>query len=176
MDGHKKIKGRKRHLLVDTDGSVLKVVVHAANVNDTTGGRLVMDAVRNQFPTLRILWVDQGYRGPYWQWLRLDRHLVVEVIAQRPRATRRNHQHRAAGDPPQLWQFPPAARRWVVERTFAWLNRYRRFSKDYEYLPAMSEALIYAAMSQRMVRRLARAGVPASERGRRLRQLCFPFV
>jgi hypothetical protein len=67
-------------------------------------------------------------------------------------------------------------RRWVVERTFAWIGRYRRFSKDYEYLPTMSEALMYAAMSHRMVRRLARDGVPAREGGRRLRQVCFPFV
>jgi hypothetical protein len=64
----------------------------------------------------------------------------------------------------------------VVERTFAWIGRYRRFSKDYEYLPATSETLIYAAMSHRMVRRLARGGAPARERGRRLQQLRIPCV
>jgi hypothetical protein len=69
-----------------------------------------------------------------------------------------------------------AKHRWVVERTFAWLGRYRRFSKDYEYLPTMSEALIYAAMSHRMLRRLARHGQPVVEIGRRPRQLPLPFT
>ncbi len=154
---------------------MLKIVVHAANVNDSKGGQLVMEAVRDSFPRLRKLWVDSGYQGKYWRWLRLDRGLDVDLVQRRsPQAWRLDpaiHTRVTAG--PWMRSFP---RRWVVERTFAWIGRYRRFSKDYEYLPTMSEALMYAAMSHRMVRRLARDGVPAREGGRRLRQVCFPFV
>ncbi len=151
-------------------------MVHAANINDSKGGRFVMDAAHAQFPNLRMLWVDQGYRGPYWKWLQLDRQLVVEVIAQRYRAYVQAHARDVPESPPARWRFPPAPRRWVVERTFAWLGRYRRFSKDYEYLPATSEAYIYAAMSHRMVRRLARGGQAAWEQRRRQRQLPLPLA
>ncbi len=161
---------------MDTDGLVLKVIVHAANINDSKGGRFVMDAARTQFPKLRMVWVDHGYRGPYWKWLQLDRQVVVEVIPQRSRTHRRDQEHRTAGDPLRLWRFPPAPRRWVVERTFAWLGRYRRFSKDDAYLPTTSEARIYAAMSHRMVRRIARGGQATWERRGQLRQLALPFA
>ncbi len=123
-----------------------------------------------------MLWVDQGYRGPYWKWLHLDRQLVVEVIAQRYRTYVQAHPRDSTHNPLALWGFPPAPRRWVVERTFAWLGRYRRFSKDYEYLPATSEAFIYAAMSHRMVRRLARGGQAATEQRGQPRQLALPFM
>jgi putative transposase len=79
-DGHKQVTGRERHLLVDTNGFVLKVVVHAANIHNSQGGRLVMDIVRDEYVDLRKLWVDQGYRGVYWTWLPLDRGLAVEVM------------------------------------------------------------------------------------------------
>ncbi len=169
------MRGRKRHLLVDTEGCILNVVVHAANINDSTGGQQVMEAVRDTFPQLRKLWVDTGYQGKYWRWLRLDRGLNVDLVPRRrPQAWRLDpaiHTRVTAG--PWMRSFP---RRWVVERTFAWIGRYRRFSKDYEYLPATSEALIYAAMSHRMVRRLARGGQAAWEQGRCLHQLALPVT
>jgi putative transposase len=169
------VTGRKRHLLVDTTGLILKVVVHAANLSDTKGGRLVIDSVREQFASLRKLWVDKAYQGWYWHWLKIDRDLDVAVLPKGPykgnQAEKQEGSLRRAMSPGSK----VAKRRWVVERTFAWLGRYRRFSKDYEYLPTMSEALIYAAMSHRMVRRLARAGQPAVEIGRRPRQLTLPF-
>jgi putative transposase len=136
---------------------------------------MVMDAVRDQYRSLRMLWVDTGYQGMYWKWLHLDRGLTVDIVPRRPRRAWRL-------DPtihPPLTAVPwrgPSPRRWVVERTFAWIGRYRRFSNDYEYLPATSEALIYAAMSHRMVRRLARGGQAACERRGRLRQLPLPVV
>ncbi len=164
--------GRKRHLLVDTGGLILKVLVHAANINDGKGGRLVMDSVREQFATLRKLWVDKGYQGWYWHWLKLDRDLDVAIVSRGPY---KKHREEPRQSPPK-GGYKVAKRRWVVERTFSWLGRYRRFSKDYEYLPTMSEALILAAMSHRMLRRLARSGQPAVEIGRRPRQLPLPFT
>lgn len=133
-----------------------------------------MEAIRGQFPNLRKLWVDKGYRGLYWMWLRLDRNLMVEVVQQDHTPRRPDHGGRT--DPAAMWRFHPAPRRWVVERTFAWFGRSRRLSKDYEYLPETSEALIYAAMSHRMVRRLARGGHPIRERRGQPWQLPLPLA
>ncbi len=109
----------------------MKVVVHAANINDSKGGRFVMDAAQTQFPNLRMLWVDQGYRGSYWKWLQLDRQVVVEIIAQRYRAYIQAHTRDVTANPLARWRFPPAPRRWVVERTLdpkgTPIGRYRRF-------------------------------------------------
>ena len=105
----------------------------------------------------------------------LDRGLTVDIVARRPPRARRLDPAVHPPLAPVPWR-RPIPRRWVVERTFAWIGRYRRFSKDYEYLPATSEALIYAAMSHRMVRRLARGGLASSEQRRRLHQLPLPVA
>lgn len=153
------MSGRKRHLLVDTQGFVLKAVVHPANLHDRDGGRLVLEAlqpVAEQFPRLRHLWVDAGYRGKFVDWVEEAFGWSVEVV-----------QHWWTGVS-KVWVFPgqepptiPAGfqllpHRWLVERTLAWLGRYRRLSKDYEYLPTTGEAWIYAGMSWLLVRRLAK--------------------
>jgi putative transposase len=152
-DGAKKVSGRKRHLLVDTGGLVLSVVVHPANVADRDGARQVLASVPTAFPEVRQVWVDAGYRGTVVDWAKTALGVTLMVV-QRPRRW--------------MWvpaeQTPPSAptgfrvlpRRWVVERTFAWLGRYRRLSKDYEQLPATEEAWIFAAMTQLMVHRLAK--------------------
>ncbi len=93
------MNGRKRHLLVDTGGLVLKVLVHAANINDSKGGRLVMDSVREQFATLRKLWVDKGYQGWYWYWLKLDRDLDVDVMPRGPYRKKRDVSRHHATEP-----------------------------------------------------------------------------
>ena len=135
-----------------------------------------MTALRGCYPTLKKLWADQGYRSAYfWSTLYLERGLQVEIVL--PGEFGRHH---AVGttyrqQPGRAHHYPITPRRWVVERTFAWIGRYRRFSKDDEYVPTMAEALIYAAMSHLMLRRLARGGQPACERGRRPRQLTLPF-
>jgi putative transposase len=149
-DGGKKINGRKRHLLVDTLGLALKLKVHAANVADREGARLLLAPLQGAFPRLRQLWVDMGYRGQVLDWIRTHLGWRVEVAKKPSRWGR----YPIDVEPPPMSAFTVLPRRWVVERSFAWLGRYRRLSKDYEYLTASSEALIYAAMSRSLLRRL----------------------
>lgn len=139
-DAGKKIKGRKRHLLVDTMGLVLLVVVHGANIQDRDGARLLLAKAKGLFPRLQRIWADGGYAGKLIGWVHEMCGWVLEIIK------------RSDG----VKGFKLLPRRWVVERTFGWLGRYRRLSKDYERLPESSEAMVYWAMTRLMVRRLAR--------------------
>ena len=139
-DAGKKIKGRKRHILVDTMGLVLMVVVHVANIQDRDGARLLLSKAKGLFPRLRRIWADGGYAGKLIGWVQETCGWVLEII-------KRNDVVKG---------FKLLPRRWVVERTFGWLGRYRRLSKDYERLPESSEAMVYWAMTRVMVRRLAR--------------------
>ena len=132
---------------------MLKTVVHAADVSDRDGTRLVLSAITQQYPTLRHLWVDAGYQGSAVTWIEKNLGLSVTVV-RKPRCWMR-----VAADqepPPLPTGFQVLPRRWVVERTFAWLGRYRRLSKDYEALPATEEAWIHLAMSSLMLARLAK--------------------
>ncbi len=141
-DAAKKVVGRKRHLLVDTLGLLLLTVVHAASEQDRTAARRVLAPLESGFHRLRLVWADGGYRGSLadWLWgLRRWRKVRLELVA-------RTEEHRFAVLP----------KRWIVERTFAWLSRCRRLSKDYEYLTETSEAMIQVAMIGLMLRRLAR--------------------
>ena len=153
-DGAKRIAGRKRHLLVDTNGLVLAARVHSADLPDRDGGRWLLDE-QPRLPRLELVWADGAYTGGFRQWAEEERGWRVEVPYHRDR---------------QLWRygleekphgFLVLPRRWVVERTFAWLGLSRRFSKDYERLPETAEAMIYWAMARLMVRRLARARTSA---------------
>jgi putative transposase len=139
-DAGKKIKGRKRHLLVDTMGLVLMVVVHVANIQDRDGARLLLAKAKGLFPRLQRIWADGGYAGKLIGWVQETCAWVLEIIKR--------------SDVVKGFKLLP--RRWVVERTFGWLGRYRRLSKDYERLPESSEAMVYWAMTRLMVRRLAR--------------------
>jgi putative transposase len=173
-DGGKKLSGRKRHVLVDTMGLVLKVVVHMANLQDREGVRLLLEPVKGLFPRLQKVWVDQGYTGTGRKWIEQEMGWEVEVVRHAPR-------------PRGMWVWPGMEitpemlavfkrprgfrhlpRRWVVERTFAWIGRSRRMSKDYEYLMSSSESMVYLAMSRLMLSRLARAAEAAREKPRRL--------
>jgi putative transposase len=154
FDGGKKINGRKRHLVVDTQGLVLKVVVHPAGLHDRVGAKLVLRALDRVFPRLQHLWADQGYAGVLRGWTQEQTGIELEVVYPWWRQLQRYF--------PQMLEetgfqsgFHVLPRRWVVERTFAWLGRYRRLSKDYERLCATTEALIYIAMARLMLRRLA---------------------
>lgn len=141
-DSGKKVNGRKRHIVVDTVGLLLTVLVTPGNVQDKPGGRLLLTQLQQQLPLprLKLLWADGGYRGqPFVDWVKVHFGWIWQVVKRR--------------DDQQGFEVLP--RRWVVERTFAWLNNYRRLSKDYEELPASSESLIYLAMSHIMLRRLA---------------------
>ncbi len=139
-------------MLVDTGGLLLRVVVHAANVSDRDGATHVLSTITERFPRLSHLWVDAGYRGKVVTWMQQTTDITVTVV-QRPRRWMRWPDNQAPPPPPPI--LPVLPRRWVVERTFAWLGRYRRLSKDYEALPATEEAWIHLAMSSLMLARLA---------------------
>jgi len=147
------LNGRKRHLLVDTGGLVLRVLVHPANISDRDGARLLLADVPVRWPSLRRLWVDAGYTGRLLDWVRETLGLEVEVV-KRPRPG--TNVAATAEPPPRPAAFPILPRRWVVERTFAWLGRSRRLSKDYEALPETEAAGIHLAMIRLMVARLAK--------------------
>lgn len=161
-DGGKKLSGRKRHLLVDTMGLLLKVVVHAANIQDRAGVPLLLEPVQGHFPRMEKVWVDTGYTGTGRIWIK--EHLGWEVVVvshpRRPRGMwvwpgmQITPEILAAFERPRGFRHLP--RRWVVERTLAWIGRYRRMSKDYEYLTSSSEAMVYLTMLRLMLTRLAK--------------------
>ena len=166
-DGGKKVRGRKRHILVDTEGFILKIRVHSAKVPDQDGLRLLLESARARLPGLSHLWLDAGYQGRGKEWAENVLGLSVEVVHRTPKPTSekiaRIWAEEWAKEGEKIdWQrlmprrgFEVLPRRWVVERTFAWLCHNRRMSKDYERLCATAEAFVYVAMTRLMVRRLA---------------------
>ena len=141
-DGGKKVNGRKRHIMVDTMGLLLMVLVTTANVQDREGGKQLLNQVaqRLSLPRLQRIWADGGYSGqPMVEWVQNSFGWLWDVVKRDPGSK----------------GFKVLPRRWVVERTFGWLNNYRRLSKDYEEKTETSEALIYMAMSRTLLRRLA---------------------
>ncbi len=169
FDPAKKVQGRKRHLLVDTEGLVLKAKVHSAKVPDQDGLRLLLESARAGLSRLKHLWVDAGYQGKGRKWAEEVLGLSVEVVRkpQKPLPEKIAEvwaQQWAKEGKEVNWQrlMPPRGfqvlpRRWVVERTLAWIGHNRRMAKDYERLCATGEAFVYVAMTRLMVRRLARA-------------------
>jgi putative transposase len=138
-DAGKKVNGRKRHILVDTLGLLLAVVVTSAAVSDPAGARLLFRRLGGTCKKVRRIWVDGTYRGHLLEWVALHCRFVLQPVL------------RCDGQK----GFVVLPRRWIVERTFAWLIQCRRLGKDYERLPVRSEAMIYIAMTRLMVRRLA---------------------
>src|SRR5262249_10323493 len=159
-DGAKKLNGRKRHLLVDTQGLVLTAKVHRADLQDRSAVALVLAGSAAIFPLIAPLWVDQGDSGRGKTWIEEHRGWAVEIVRHPPK-------------PRGVWAPIDAVidwdaiipkgfrgvlpRRWVIERTFGWLLQSRRLSKDDERLCETSEALIYATMTRLMVRHLAKS-------------------
>jgi putative transposase len=128
---------------VDTIGLILVVIIHAADIQDRDGAKLVLEALRHRFSRLRLIWADGGYAGKLVEWvrgLRERNRLRLEIVKRTD----------------DMKGFKLLPRRWVVERTFAWLGRNRRLSKDYEALPETGEAFIKLAMIHLMVRRLTK--------------------
>jgi putative transposase len=164
FDAGKQVKGRKRHLLVDTEGLVLAARVHSAGVMDRDGVKLLLTAaVRARFPRLHV-WLDSAYNGKDkgMDWIKKALGWSVEMVRHPPRP---RGIWLPKGTPPEQidWSkyLPPPGfrvlpRRWVIERTFSWLSHNRRLSKDYERLCSTGEALIYLSMIRILLRRLAR--------------------
>ena len=138
-DGGKRITGRKRHLLVDTLGLTLAVLVTAADMPDREGARQLLRRGCGFGRKLRLIWVDGAYRGSLQRWVAQRFRFRLQPVLR----------------PQEQKGFSVLPRRWVVERTFAWLGLNRRLCKDYERLPESSVAFIHIAMIRLMVRRLA---------------------
>lgn len=141
-DKVKNVNGRKRHLLVDTLGLVVMAVVHSAATQDRFGAKQVLEPLRGKLTRLRLIWADKAYTGPLLEWveqLRETRRVRMEIVKRQA----------------DQQGFVVLAKRWIGERTFGWLGRNRRLSKDYERLTATSETMIYVAMTRLMLRRLA---------------------
>jgi putative transposase len=152
-DGGKKVRGRKRHIVVDTMGLLLAVAVTAANVDDARAAQALFAQMPGKdFPRLEVVQADNKYHNhALYRWLRVHHRPYWIMVVSRPTGERR---------------FVPLKSRWVVERTFAWLGRYRRLSKDYEHLPESSEAVIKIAAIHHYLRRLEPKRVTRSQRFR----------
>src|SRR5215210_6221985 len=155
-DGGKQIKGRKRHILVDTEGLLLKAKIHSARIFDRDGIKMLLEEAKELFPRLSHLWLDAGYNGR-------DKgaHWVEKVLGWSTEIVKRPSRWvwvpEGVEPPPYPKGFIVLPRRWVVERTFSWTGQNRRMSKDYERVPETGEAFMYVAMARLMVRRLARS-------------------
>jgi putative transposase len=140
FDANKKVSGRKRHIAVDTLGLLLVVAVTAASVQDANSADVIGSKMRGKFPRLQKIWVDAGYKASFIAWFNQTCHWLVEVVKRRDGVV----------------GFEVQPKRWIVERTFAWLGFFRRLSKDYEYNVEMSESMIYLASIRLMMRRLVK--------------------
>jgi transposase len=148
--GGKKITGRGRHVIVDTEGWLLALAVTGASVSDRAGARLVTARLAALLPALTLMWADSCYDGkPLREWMARTAGITLEIVA-------RTSPH----------AFQVVKRRWVVERTFGWLMRYRRLARDYERTIAHHEAMVYWATIFIMTKRLTRyeTGQPSPPR------------
>ena len=136
-DAGKKVKGRKRHILTDTDGRLLAIEVHGADIQDRDGAKGVLRRSRARFPFVERAYGDGGYAGRLGRWAERQTHILLEVVQRSTEQT----------------GFAVIRRRWVVERTFAWIVKNRRFVRDYEQLTAVAETLITIAASATLIRR-----------------------
>ena len=141
FDAGKKINGRKRHILVDTLGLLIAVVVTVASIQDRDGAKLLLKGIKGSGKKLRKIWVDGGYRGVLIEWAKSKCNILLEVVSRSEEAK----------------GFVLLPRRWVVERTFAWLNNNRRLAKDYERFCDTSETFIYIAMTRLVLLRLVKS-------------------
>ena len=137
-DAGKKIKGRKRHAMVDTDGRALELLVHSACVQDRDGAIPLLKASRRSFPVVELAFVDSAYAAPR---VEAATRIAIQIVRKIPNQV----------------GFEVHPRRWVVERCFAWLNRNRRLAKDFEATIASATAFLYAASAMLLIRRMARS-------------------
>lgn len=139
-DAGKKINGTKRHIAVDTLGLLICVLVTAANIQDRDGARPLLDKLAATCHRVRHVWADGGYAGKLLTWAKTTLTITIQIVKRSDDMT----------------GFVVLPRRWVVERTLAWITRHRRCARDYEGLPHHHEAMVHWAMIRIMSRRLAR--------------------
>jgi len=144
-DANKKIKGRRRHVMVDTQGFLLAVSVQAGNVQDRDGSKEVLSYCKGTYPRLSLVWADSVYGGELVDWAASRYGWTLEIVKK-------------SEDQKEVKGFAVQPHRWIVERTFAWLCKYRRLVKDYEFRPESSAAMIRLVMCHLMVRRLKPRG------------------
>lgn len=144
--GGKRTTGRKRHILVDTEGNLVVAIVHAANIADSAGADWVLEAASEKSRRLAHIWADSSYQGELVEWWQTEHGITIEIVGKQPGQT----------------GFLVAPRRWVVERTFGNLGRCRRLAKDYEREDLYSEAMVYLASIQLLLRRLAPSSMTAN--------------
>ncbi len=140
-DGAKQVKGRKRHIIVDTLGLLLLVSVTAASVQDSDEGQSLLIDLTHHFRRIRCVFADQGYKAWLVDWVGQWLTLVLEIVAK----------------PADQVGFQVHPKRWLAERTLGWFTSYRRLSKDYERAPTHSESMVYLASIRLMLRRLTKA-------------------
>jgi putative transposase len=154
----KKIWGRKRHVLVDTQGHLLAVKVLAADPSDQEGAKRLLEPVANKFPSIQVMWGDSHYGGELIDWVKEHLGWTVQTV-KRPKVPKRGLLVPIGEEIDWDRLFPSGftvlPKRWVIERTFAWITRVRRLARDHEGLPRSSEAFITLAMSRLMLTRLA---------------------
>lgn len=138
MTLEKKIKGRKRHIAVDTLGLLLMIVVHSAGIQDRVGVKALLIKMANKYHRLQVIFADGGYTGTLIAWCFAMFHWTIKIV-------KRN----------ETKMFKILPKRWIVERTFGWLLFRRRLAKDYEHNPKSSEAMVQIAMIPLMLKRLA---------------------
>lgn len=144
FDAGKKVNGRKRHIAVDTIGLLLAIVVTAASVQDRDGARPLLTQLHALCPSIALTWADAGYAGKLVTWAATALNLVIDIVRKRDSHT-----------------FEVLPRRWVVERTLAWVSKHRRCVRDYQRLPEHHAATVKWAMINLMVRRLAHTAITA---------------
>jgi transposase len=147
-DAGKKINGRKRHIAVDAIGLLLTVLITAAGLQDRDAAKPLLWNLKKASPKIRLAWADGGYAGKLVTWAKRALRLTLEIVRR----------------PDDLHTFQVLPRRWVVERTLAWITRCRRTVRDYERLTGHHETIVYWAMIITMSRRLARRSQPARPR------------
>lgn len=135
----KKTKGRKRHLLVDTMGLVIETLIHTAGIQDRDGARFLVSKAKTNEATFHKGYTDGGYAGKFIDWAKVTWNIDFEVV-------KRNELHK----------FVVLPKRWIVERTLSWINRYRRLAKDFERFGKTVRSWIFLAMTRLMLKRLAK--------------------
>lgn len=150
----KKIKGRKRHILVDSQGNLIKVSITGANISDKQGFNQLLEKKKSCFPFVKKIWADHGYQGERLKKIALEHEIELEIVKRPPSRYRIYNEKFEAEWIPIKREFSILPRRWVVERTFAWMIKNRRLSKDYEYLTEVSQTYMYMGMCRILLKRI----------------------